>query len=56
MHVQTVVGIADFPIETGEKITFGGENFTAAIEPVNNLRSVEGHHESPYLPQLRAGV
>ena len=39
MHIQAVVGIADFPVQTGQKIALFGEDIAAAIEPVYDLRS-----------------
>ena len=39
--VPTVVGVADFADEPGEKITLGGKGFAAAVQPVDDLRSVQ---------------
>ena len=39
MHIQAVVGIADLPVQTGQKIALFGKDIAAAIEPVYDLRS-----------------
>lgn len=41
MHVQAVVGVADLFIQPGKKIPLFGKDLAAAIEPVNDLRSVQ---------------
>jgi hypothetical protein len=41
IHIQTVVGIANLFIQAGQKIFLFGKNVAAAIEPVNDLRSVQ---------------
>ena len=41
VHIETVVGVADLFIEAGEKIALFGENVAAAVQPVDDLRSVQ---------------
>ncbi|MNH32885.1 hypothetical protein D3C79_933580 [compost metagenome] len=37
VHVQTMVGVADFGIQPGQKITFPGKHLAAAHQPVHYL-------------------
>jgi len=41
VHIETVVGVANLFIEAGEKIALFGENVAAAVQPVDDLRSVQ---------------
>ena len=41
VHIETVVGVANLFIEAGEKIALFGENIAAAVQPVDDLRSVQ---------------
>lgn len=41
VHVQAVIGIANLFIEAGEKIALFGEDIAAAVQPVDDLRSVQ---------------
>ena len=41
VHVEAVIGVAYLAVQAGQKVTLGGENFAAAIQPVDNVFSVQ---------------